>query len=368
MRGAWTEDEDDLVDGKTYYHNAVDNSGTRILVQDRGSGLIVQENIPTYLKAAMRLFYRTSGGRLLLNKALGTLKAMTERQGRAMDNPKSRENIPSFIKTHNLNVDEMLLPLDQFKTFNEFFYRKLKPGARIVDEPDNPNVAVSPADSRMMVFRTLDDSQTLWIKGEHFTLSNLFGGWDKTGEHAKLFAGGSLVIARLAPQDYHRWHFPVGGSVRQRYLIDGAYMTVNPIAVRKNVDVYTLNKRCICPVDTKEFGLVVLIAVAATAVGSINFDLCDCKSQSPCVDGVCQVGKKVKKFDNHGYFAFGGSTTLVLFQPGVIAFDSDLLRNSDSGLETLVKVGSRIGVAAKEEQKEKTASNDSDPKQKGAKK
>jgi len=174
----------------------------------------------------------------------------------------------------------MLLPLDQYKTFNEFFYRKLKPGARLVDEPDNPKIALSPADSRMMVFRTLDDGQALWIKGEHFTLANLFGGWDnKSGDMAKLFAGGSLVIARLAPQDYHRWHFPVTGSPQKRFPIDGAYMTVNPIAVRKNVDVYTLNKRCICPIETKEFGLVVLIAIAATAVGSINFDNCDCKEK-----------------------------------------------------------------------------------------
>jgi len=227
----------------------------------------------------MRLFYRTTGGLLVLNRALGTIKAMTERQGKAMDDPKSKHNIPAFIKTHNLNVDEMLLPVDQYKTFNEFFFRKLKPGARIVDEPDNPKVAVSPADSRMMVFRTLDDGQALWIKGEHFTLANLFGGWDPKGDMATLFAGGSLVIARLAPQDYHRFHFPVTGSPLKRFLIDGAYMTVNPIAVRKNVDVYTLNKRCICPIETKEFGLVVLIAIAATAVGSINFDDCDCKEK-----------------------------------------------------------------------------------------
>jgi len=283
-----------------------------------------------------------------------------------MDNPKSKENIPAFIKTHNLNVDEMLLPLDQFATFNEFFYRKLKPSARIVDEPDNPKIALSPADSRMMVFRTLDDSQALWIKGEHFTLSNLFGGWDKSGDMAKLFAGGSLVIARLAPQDYHRWHFPVTGSPLKRFPIDGAYMTVNPIAVRKNVDVYTLNKRCICPIETKEFGLVVLIAIAATAVGSINFDNCDCKEKKnnqACVDGACQVGKQVKKFDPHGYFAFGGSTTLVLFQPGVIAFDTDLLRNSDQGLETLVKVGNRIGITAKEQKDQGKDQKDQGKKQ-----
>jgi len=164
---------------------------------------------------------------------------------------------------------------------------------------------------------------------------------------AKRFDLGSLVIARLAPQDYHRFHAPVSGTLEKRFPIGGDYNTVNPIAIRRNVDVYTANKRCICPIQTKEFGLVLLIAIGATMVGSINFtNTCTCGTTPPCSDGRCQVGKTVNKFDDFGYFAFGGSTTLVLFEPGAILFDPDLLANSDNQLETLVKVGSRLGIAA----------------------
>ena len=124
---------------------------------------------------------------------------------------------------------------------------------------------------------------------------------------------------------------------------------MNPIAVRKHVDVYTENKRCICPIETKEFGLVLLIAISATMVGSIGFD-CTCASRPSdgsvcCPDGECMVGREVHKFDDCGWFAFGGSTTLVLFQPGTIQFDIDLVKNSEQQLETLVRVGMSLGKA-----------------------
>jgi len=290
------------------------------------------------------LMYHTAGGRYTATKTQALLKKMTIIKGREMDNPKSKHEIDSFVATHKLNLDEVKKSKDQFNTFNEFFYRELKPGARKPAELADDTVAISPADARMMVFRTTDSAKELWIKGENFSLSHLFGQWDTDGKQIAKFVGGSLVIARLAPQDYHRWHFPVSGTLRERFLISGDYNTVNPIAIRRNVDVYTTNKRCICPIETKEFGTVILIAVAATLVGSINFDHCACQHR-PCEDGKCCVGKQVKKFDPHGYFAFGGSTTLVLFQPGSILFDGDLLSNSDNQLETLVKVGSRLGVA-----------------------
>ncbi len=104
----------------------------------------------------------------------------------------------------------------------------------------------------------------------------------------------------------------------------------------------------ICPIETAEFGLVLLVAIAATMVGSIIFP-CSCNPAPAdgkcCEDGRCQVGKQVSKFDDCGSFAFGGSTTLVLFPAGSITFDKDLLVNSEQQLETLVKVGNSLGRA-----------------------
>lgn len=313
----------------------IDNQGSQVQIYDRESGMVVKENIPVYIKSTLRVLYRTFAGRKTAssNRIRKTMASLTKSQGIKMDDPASAKNILSFINTHQLIVEEVERPLDEFKSFNEFFYRTLKPGARVSDFPDDDKIALSPADCRMTVFKTIDDAKRIWVKGEKFTLSNLLGPADPDGKMAAELNGGSLVIARLAPQDYHRWHFPVSGVCRERTMIDGDYNTVNPIAVRMNVNVYTENKRCICPIDTKEFGLVVLIAVGATMVGSINFE--------PNTD----KGSKVKKFQSHGYFAFGGSTTLVLFKPGAISLDKDLVQNSDNCLETLAKVGNHIGVS-----------------------
>lgn len=108
---------------------------------------------------------------------------------------------------------------------------------------------------------------------------------------------------------------------------------VNPVAVNTTVDVYTENKRVVCPIDSAEFGLVTFVAIGATMVGSICF--------------TTQPGQTLKKGDEHGYFAFGGSTVLVLFPRGSIEFDNDLLANSAKPIETLVKVGTSLGRATK---------------------
>jgi len=266
---------------------------------------------------------------------------MTISKGKEMNDPKSKSQINSFVETHRLNMNEVANKPSEFKTFNEFFFRKLKPDARSEAFPGIDSVAVSPADCRMMVFNTIDDSKELWIKGENFTVSHLLDGYDQDGKIAPMFTGGSLVIARLAPQDYHRFHLPVTGYLKKRFPIGGDYNTVNPMAIRRNVDVYTTNKRTICPIETNEFGTVLLIAIAATMVGSIHFSICDCKQE--CSDGACVENRLVQKFTDFGYFAFGGSTTLVLFRPGAIKFDSDLSQNSLNQMETLVKVGMRIG-------------------------
>ena len=195
-------------------------------------------------------------------------------------------------------------------------------------------------------------AKTLWVKGHQFSVAATLAAADGDGRLTAKLTGGSLVIARLAPQDYHRWHWPVSGRPGPRTAIPGGYNTVNPIAIRKDVDVYTENKRSVCPIDSDDFGQVVLIAVAATMVGSIGFVACRCGAEANnggrgCDDGRCEQGLEVKRFDEHGWFAFGGSTVLLFFPPGSVAFDEDLQRNSAKSLETLVKVGRRIGLATK---------------------
>ncbi len=103
--------------------------------------------------------------------------------------------------------------------------RKLKADARPVEKPDDPNRLVSGADSRLMAFETISEATQLWIKGRKFTVARLLG--DAYKDQLERYDGGALVIFRLAPQDYHRFHSPVDGTVGPMTYIEGEYYTVN---------------------------------------------------------------------------------------------------------------------------------------------
>lgn len=172
------------------------------------------------------------------------LKSMSVKQGIKYDAPESAKDIPAFIEFHNLNADEILDPLNSFKNFNEFFYRyagpcsypilppphsyiprKLKPEARPVENPDDPNRLVSGADCRLMAFETVNEATRVWIKGREFSVARLLG--EVYAEHVDKYNGGALCIFRLAPQDYHRFHSPVDGKIGKMTYISGEYYTVN---------------------------------------------------------------------------------------------------------------------------------------------
>lgn len=248
------------------------------------------------------------------------LRSLSFKQGRKYDDPASAAEIEGFIAFHQLDMSEVLLPVSEFKSFNEFFYRALKPTARPCSAPDDPRVIVSPADCRSVVFNTLDAAQAIWVKGREFTLQRLMG--DAYPEDAKRYVGGSLGIFRLAPQDYHRFHIPVDGVMGEPKLIDGEYYTVNPMAIRSSLDVYGENIRVMVPIDSVTHGRVMVVCVGAMMVGSTVITR--------------KTGEQVKRAEELGYFKFGGSTLLLLFEPGQMKYDDDLVDNSKSALETLV--------------------------------
>eukprot|EP00455_Lapot_gusevi_P027530 TRINITY_DN2919_c0_g1_i3.p1 TRINITY_DN2919_c0_g1~~TRINITY_DN2919_c0_g1_i3.p1 ORF type:complete len:366 (-),score=134.90 TRINITY_DN2919_c0_g1_i3:210-1241(-) len=306
----------------------------QLMVKDRETGLLVKENIPTYIKTALKTMSCSRVGRALTAQASSLMCRLSRRQGEKYDRPESVRDIPAFIQLHQLDLSEVEKPIDQYTSFNEFFARKLQPGARPIHASNDHTLAVIPADCRLMVFDSIFDAASIWVKGDKFSIENLLG--PLAHDLAPSFVGGSFVIARLAPQDYHRWHIPVTGLIGEKTPIDGALYTVNPIAVNQNVNVYTENKRVIYPIDSDHFGKVLLIAVGATMVGSI---------QTAIEDNV-----RVLKGDMHGFFAFGGSTVLLLFEPGRIQFDPELLANSRQPIETLVKCNTYLGRASRPNQ------------------
>ena len=247
---------------------------------------------------------------------------MSVKQGKKYDDPASTAEIQGFVNFHKLDMSEVLLPVHQFKNFNEFFYRKLKPDARPVSAPDNPKVIVSPADCRSVVFNKMDDATKIWVKGREFSISRLLG--DAYPQDAKRYVNGALGVFRLAPQDYHRFHIPVDGVMDTPKLIAGEYYTVNPMAIRSALDVYGENIRVVVPIDSVAHGRVMVICVGAMMVGSTVI------TRKP--------GEQVKRAEELGYFKFGGSTVLLLFEPGVMKFDQDLIDNASDAVETLVSL------------------------------
>ena len=254
------------------------------------------------------------------------------------DSPDSKAHIRPFMQSFDLvgTMDEMVEPNpEKYATFNEFFAREIKESARPIAEPDNDLVTSSPADCRLTAFPTVDLATKYWIKGFGFTVGKLLG----DEQLVERFDGGSIVIARLAPQDYHRWHAPVSGTVESITDIPGAYYTVNPQAINEpgTLDVFCENKRSVMMLRRSSTGApIAIIAVGAMLVGSIKY-----------VPGVGAKGAEVRRGQCLGAFYYGGSTVIVLYPKGEVTLDEDLVRNSTEEVcETLVKVGWRVGTKA----------------------
>ncbi|KAG7110109.1 Phosphatidylserine decarboxylase proenzyme 3 like protein [Verticillium longisporum] len=310
-------------------------NSANILVQDRITGQINEEKMSVYVRLGIRLLYKgLKSGNMETKRIRKMLKSMSVKQGKKFDDPASKAEIPKFIQFHRLDMSEVLRPLEDFKNFNEFFYRALKPGARPCSAPDHPGIVVSPADCRSVVFNSVDHATTVWIKGREFSVKRLLG--DAYPEDAKRYENGALGIFRLAPQDYHRFHIPVDGRLDKPKLIAGEYYTVNPMAIRSALDVYGENVRVVCPIDSLKHGRVMVICVGAMMVGSTVITR--------------NEGDEVKRAEELGYFKFGGSTIVLLFEEGKMRFDDDLTDNSAGALETLVRAGMSIGHSPDEAQ------------------
>ena len=245
--------------------------------------------------------------------------------GRRMDTVKSSLRIRPFIEEYGLDEGEFAEPVDEYNTFNQFFYRKLKPGARPVDAAAGS--VVFPADGRHLAFADITAETDFFVKGQSFDLARFLG----DDGLAKRYDGGSMLLSRLCPVDYHRFHFPCAGEAGVPRFINGWLYSVNPIALVTRPSIFWENKRVVTPIESPELGQVQFVEIGATMVGGIR------QTYMP--------GEAVAKGEEKGYFAFGGSSVAVLFEKGRIEFDADLLDNTANGLETYARVGERMGQA-----------------------
>ncbi|KAI5253453.1 hypothetical protein E4T42_02850 [Aureobasidium subglaciale] len=305
-------------------------------VMDRKTGAKTFEPMSIYVRVGMHALYYGSEQEKALHwkRTVKLLEEQSRKMGKQYDDPASVDHIVPFIESFDLqeSMSDMVEPNpSKYKTFNEFFSREIREDARPIDEPGNDLVVSSPADCRLTAFPTVDLATKYWIKGFGFTISALLD----SSSLASHFNNGAIVIARLAPQDYHRWHSPVSGTIESITEIPGAYYTVNPQAITEagTLDVFCENRRSVMIVRrTGTDAKVAIIAVGAMLVGSIKYN-----------PGIA-IGKTIRRGECLGAFQYGGSTVINLYQEGDVVLDEDLVNNSTKEVcETLVRVGWRVG-------------------------
>ncbi len=298
---------------------------TEIIVLDRLNGKKIKEEV--YGEGFLKTFYgEGKKSRFLYRFCLPLLVCnplFSKIYGLIQKSPFSRPKIKPFIRKFGVKTEEFLLGVDDFKSFNDFFIRRLKPEARKIT--DGENVVVLPADGRYLVYPNVEEADGFVVKGKKFTLEQLLG----NKELAEVYKKGSMVIARLCPTDYHRFHFPCRCIPSVSTRVEGPLYSVNPIALRKKIEILAENKREITFLDTDRFGRVVFIEVGATCVGTVK------QTFTP--------GKECEKGEEKGYFSFGGSSLVLLFEPGRIVFDQDLVDASAQKLEVLGLMGQTLG-------------------------
>jgi phosphatidylserine decarboxylase len=293
---------------------------------DRATGKVESEKI--YGKKALLLLYGNSPTSrffsLFLLPLLAYFPWISKWYGILQRRPKSREKIDSFIETYGIDTSEFREK--SFASFNDFFIRKLKPECRPIVA--DPLKLAMPADGRYLVFPNVGKAEGFYVKGQKFDLSSFL----LDPPYARRYEDGAMMIVRLCPTDYHRFHFPCDGVASKPCKVKGPLFSVNPIALRKRLSILSENKRMITEIEAGPFGTILYVEIGATCVGTIH--------QTYPFDA------PVKKGDEKGYFSFGGSCIVLLFEKGRIQLDADLIENTKRGLETKANFGESLATLA----------------------
>lgn len=266
--------------------------------------------------------YENAVGRMLVKILVHPV--FSRAGGWLLDTSVSRILIPGFIRRHHLNPEQW--EKQKFSSYNDFFTRKLREGERPL--PEDPGLLISPCDGKLTVY-PVDGNGSFRIKHTSYTLARLLN----SHRLAKRFQGGHLLLFRLTVDDYHRYCYVDDGVKSSNYRIEGVLHTVNP-AANDREPIYKENTREYCLIHTRQFGTVLMMEVGALMVGKIhNY----------------HGAGKVYRGQEKGRFEFGGSTVILLTEPGRVTMDRDLTENSRNGYETIVKMGEAIGQKCQEQ-------------------
>lgn len=275
-----------------------------------------------YGDGLIRWFYGSRSGKIA-NDGIASRHWFAHLYGSYKSSGLSRREIAPFIEKFGIRMDEF--EDRDYRSFNDFFARSFRSGARafVAGGADMPAFA----EGRYLAFDAICGDETFPVKGMHLSAEELLG----SAYEAEPFIGGPMLIARLSPVDYHRFHYPDAGRTIASYRVGGRLHSVNPLALRAKSDVFVTNERHVSILDTESFGRLAFVEVGALFVGRIV--------QTHSSDAPFERG------DEKGYFLFGGSTVIVMGEKGRWRPDADLLEQTAKGRETLVRLGDRVGCA-----------------------
>lgn len=265
----------------------------------------------------LELLYNSLGGRVFL-QTIAARPWFSDLLANYHKSTWSHKDIVPFIQKHDIKVCPNCAN-KHYKTFNDFFIRKKK-----VNVDLTKNVLVSPADSKMRFFQISDDLR-IKIKGTTYSIADILG----SEVDAQAFKNGTCIVFRLSVDDYHRYHYIDNGKQVYHRKIKGQLHTVRPIS--EKYKVYSRNAREVTIMETENFGMVGQVEVGALMVGKI----------------INHEQLVFKKYEEKGYFEFGGST-IVLFLQDKIKFDEDIEKAVADGYEVKVSAGERIGICLKD--------------------
>lgn len=265
----------------------------------------------------LRRLYSHFAGRMLIKILI--CPSVSRIAGSFLDSRLSKILIPGDIRRGCRDMREY--EKQSFSSYNDYFCRKRIAEACQIDR--EPSHLISPCDSLLSVY-PIEENRHFNIKHTRYTVDTLL----RSRKLAKRYAGGYACVFRLTVEDYHRYCYVDDGATTSIRRIDGVLHTVNPIA-NDITPIYKENTREYSILRSKNFGNILMMEVGALLVGRI----------------VNRSGASaVKRGQEKGHFEFGGSTVILLLEPGKVRMDRDLLKNSRQGFETRVRMGEKIGV------------------------
>jgi phosphatidylserine decarboxylase len=273
-----------------------------------------------YGESFMRWAYSSFSGKIVMGVV--PLKLLSQFFGTLQDTKYSTRKIDKFVKDFDICMDDFLEEEGGgYSSFNSFFERKFAPGKR--EFVKDSNLAAF-SESRYFGHEKLTKDERVPVKGYNLSMKELIGDDNISTE----FLDGPVLIGRLAPVDYHRFHFPDSGRILKSYRVKGQFESVSPVALEIKKDILIKNERQVTILETDYFGKLAYIEVGAVCVGKIV---------------QTYRGDSFTRGEEKGTFLFGGSTVIVVGKKGVWKPSDDIIENSNKGIETYVKLGDRVG-------------------------